>query len=70
MLQSEAAEHLTYAFEHCHKRAAANRAAIAGVLVPLRMLLGALPAPGLLEAHGLTLYAPFVEVGRGPTRIG
>ena len=31
------------------------------------MLLGALPAMGLLEAFGLTVYAPFVEVPPCPS---
>ena len=60
--QNEAEAHLDYAFEHCHARAANNKAAIARFLIPVRMLLGALPAMGLLEAFGLTVYAPFVEV--------
>ena len=60
--QNEAEAHLDYAFEHCHARAAKNKAAIARFLIPVRMLLGALPAMGLLEAFGLTVYAPFVEV--------
>ncbi|KAK9838509.1 hypothetical protein WJX81_003800 [Elliptochloris bilobata] len=61
---NEAEEHLTYAFEHCHARAARNKAAVARFLIPVRMLLGALPAMGLLEAFGLTVYAPFAEAMR------
>jgi nuclear mRNA export protein PCID2/THP1 len=52
---------LTYALAHCHGGYAGNRRRILEALVPVRLLLGQVPSPALLAAHGLTRYAGIVE---------
>lgn len=58
----EADADLSYAFSHCPRSASTNRARIAFFLVPVRLLRGRLPAPGLLAECGLgDDYGPIVE---------
>ena len=57
-----AAADLSYAFEHCPRDAAANRARCVYYLVPVKMLLGELPTEEVLTRFGLTQYAPIVQV--------
>lgn len=52
---------LTYALEHCQASYTHNRRRILEALVPVRLLLGQLPSPALLAAHGLQRYAGIAE---------
>lgn len=65
--QGQAASDLAYAFEHCHRGAAANKARCAYYLIPVKMLLGELPQQAMLAQYGLQHYSPIVEVQRHPT---
>ena len=55
---TQAAEYLSYAFEHCPKHASAqgNKRLILTALVPVRMLLGKFPSEALLQKYKLTQY--------------
>lgn len=61
-MQEDANDKLSFAFVHCLRSAQPNKARIAYFLVPVKMLLGTLPSPALLERYDLTLYQPIVQV--------
>lgn len=61
---SKAQERLTAALRQCHRSAAGNRSKLLKYLVPVQMLLGRLPRPGVLEQHGLRQYQPIAEALR------
>ena len=61
-VQDLAARDLSYAFEHCHRTAAANKARCAYYLIPVKMLLGELPQQAMLDKFGLHDYSPIVKV--------
>ncbi|XP_043289765.1 PCI domain-containing protein 2 [Venturia canescens] len=54
-------EHLTYAFEHCHKQSKRNKRLILTYLVPVKMLLGYMPKQRLLEKYNLMEFWELVE---------
>ncbi|KAG2449210.1 hypothetical protein HYH02_005957 [Chlamydomonas schloesseri] len=54
----KADEHLSYAFEHCLSAAPNNLRRVLRYLIPVKMLLGVLPRPELLQRYGLTEYEP------------
>lgn len=54
-------EHLTYAFEHCHKQSTKNKRLILTYLVPVKMLLGYMPKQSLLEKYNLMEFWELVE---------
>ena len=55
---------LTYAAGHCHRDYPRNRRRILEALVPVRMALGVLPTPRLLDTHGLQHYAGVADALR------
>ncbi|KAK9310277.1 hypothetical protein QLX08_000293 [Tetragonisca angustula] len=62
-------EHLTYAFEHCHKRSSKNKRLILTYLVPVKMLLGYMPKHSLLKKYNLMEFGELMEaVKRGNLR--
>lgn len=61
MSQYKADEDLGYALQHCHQSAAPNRRRILKYLIPVKLLLGSLPAPGVLQQHGLQHYSDIVD---------
>lgn len=61
-MQDLAARDLSYAFEHCHRSAATNKARCAYYLIPVKMLLGELPQQAMLDKFGLHDYSPIVKV--------
>ncbi|PRW20744.1 PCI domain-containing 2 [Chlorella sorokiniana] len=60
----EAQEALEYALAHCHRGAARNKALVLKYLVPVQLLLGRLPTPALIAAHGLHQYEPIIAAMR------
>ncbi|EFN51772.1 hypothetical protein CHLNCDRAFT_27542, partial [Chlorella variabilis] len=56
----QAQDSLEYALHHCHKDAHRNKALILKYLVPVQLLLGRLPSPALVAAHGLQQYEPII----------
>lgn len=61
VLWFSADEHLTYAFEHCHKQSKKNKRLILTYLVPVKMLLGYMPKRSLLEKYNLMEFWELVE---------
>jgi len=53
----QADEHLSFAYENCHKQKRNNLRSILIFLVPVKMLLGKLPPLQLLEDHNLHQFA-------------
>ncbi|KAK0167818.1 hypothetical protein PV327_001677 [Microctonus hyperodae] len=54
-------EHLSYAFEHCHRHSTKNKRLILTYLVPVKMLLGFMPKRSLLEKYNLMEFWELVE---------
>ncbi|XP_017892492.1 PCI domain-containing protein 2 [Ceratina calcarata] len=54
-------EHLTYAFEHCHKQSSKNKRLILTYLVPVKMLLGYMPKHGVLAKYNLMEFGELME---------
>ncbi|KAJ8683472.1 hypothetical protein QAD02_019264 [Eretmocerus hayati] len=54
-------EHLTYAFQHCHKKSKKNKRLILMYLVPVKMLLGYMPQQGVLKKYDLLQFWDLVE---------
>ncbi|KAG1670374.1 hypothetical protein FOA52_000134 [Chlamydomonas sp. UWO 241] len=52
----KADEHLTYAFQHCHRDALGNKRKVLRYLIPVRMLRGVLPSDALLESYQMREY--------------
>ncbi|XP_052782506.1 PCI domain-containing protein 2-like [Mya arenaria] len=52
----KADEYLTFAFEHCHIKTQKNKRLILQFLVPVKMLLGQMPKPGLLKKYNLIAF--------------
>jgi hypothetical protein len=50
---TQADEDLSFALQHCHAAAPSNAAAIARVLVPVKVLRGRMPSAAFLSRHGL-----------------
>jgi hypothetical protein len=61
-VQDTAAADLAYAFDHCPRKAVANKARCAYYLIPVKMLLGELPKQAMLDRFGLQHYGPIVQV--------
>ncbi|KAG7202415.1 hypothetical protein KM043_018730 [Ampulex compressa] len=62
-------EHLTFAFEHCHKQSTKNKRLILTYLVPVKMLLGYMPKQSLLEKYNLMEFWELMEsVKKGDLR--
>ncbi|KAK3585965.1 hypothetical protein CHS0354_038509 [Potamilus streckersoni] len=59
-------EYLTFAFERCHHAIKKNKRLILIYLIPVKMLLGQMPKPGLLEKYDLMAFADVAKgVGSG-----
>lgn len=56
--------HLTFAFERCHRYGRNNKRLILTYLIPVRMLLGGLPSPTLLKKYQVEYYAPIAKALR------
>lgn len=54
-------EHLTYAFEHCHKQSSKNKRLILTYLVPVKMLLGYMPKHNVLAKYNLLEFSELME---------
>ena len=61
-LQEAAEQALEYAMRHCHRAALQNKSRILYFLVPVKMLLGQLPAQAALQKYHLEEYAEIVDV--------
>ncbi|XP_033223134.1 PCI domain-containing protein 2 [Belonocnema kinseyi] len=62
-------EHLTFAFEHCHKQSIKNKRLILTYLVPVKMLLGHMPKKYALEKYNLMQFWELMEaVKKGDLR--
>ena len=61
-LQEAAEQALEYALRHCHRAALQNKSRILYFLVPVKMLLGQLPAQAALQKYQLEEYAEIVDV--------
>jgi hypothetical protein len=59
-----AAEHLEYAFAHCHAQSARNVRLILQYLIPVKLILGTLPSRKLLEKYELREFVDVVEAMR------
>ena len=59
-----ASDRLTFAFEKCHRHSRKNKHLILIYLIPVRMLLGGLPSPALLQKYHLEFYAPIAKALR------
>jgi len=57
----EAEEYLRYAFEHCDMRRKRNKRLILMYLIPVKMLLGQMPIPSLLEKYDLQQFKGIME---------
>ncbi|KAJ9505915.1 hypothetical protein QJQ45_002784 [Haematococcus lacustris] len=57
-------KHLTYAFNQCHPSAEANKRRVLRFLVPIRLLLGQLPSPQLLQQYRLPEFMGICEAMR------
>lgn len=49
-------EYLSYAFENCHRRSIKNKRLILTYLIPVKMLLGYMPAKHLLQKYDLMQF--------------
>ncbi|XP_012281294.1 PCI domain-containing protein 2 isoform X1 [Orussus abietinus] len=54
-------EHLTFAFERCHRQSKKNKRLILMYLIPVKMLLGFMPKRMLLEKYSLLEFWELVE---------
>ncbi|XP_069677150.1 PCI domain-containing protein 2 [Periplaneta americana] len=54
-------EFLTFAFEHCHRQCRRNKRLILIYLIPVKMLLGYMPSPAVLEKYDLTQFTDVVQ---------
>ncbi|XP_053603386.1 PCI domain-containing protein 2 homolog [Plodia interpunctella] len=62
-------EYLSFAFENCHKKCSKNKQLILTYLVPVKMLLGFMPAKHLLEKYDLLQFWDLVSaVKKGDLR--
>ena len=59
-----AAEHLEYAFAHCHAQSVRNVRLILQYLIPVKLILGTLPSQKLLEKYELREFVDVVEAMR------
>ncbi|KAF0690833.1 Aste57867_17821 [Aphanomyces stellatus] len=54
---SEADDHFSFAWQHCHTQYTRNKRMILQFLVPVKLVLGVLPSTELLQAYQLDEYA-------------
>ena len=66
IVQSVAAEALTYACDHCHKDALQQKSRILQFLIPVQMLLGKLPSPAIRDKYNMHMYDTIIEVCFSP----
>jgi len=61
---------LDFAFAHCHKRAISNKRRVLQYLIPVKLLLGKIPHPKLLQKYELMQFKDLVEsVKRGHLKL-
>ncbi|KAF1318918.1 Pci domain-containing protein 2, partial [Globisporangium splendens] len=56
---------LDYAWKHCHQSKLRNKRMILQFLVPVKLLLGVMPSPQLIEAYALHEYTGLTDAIRG-----
>lgn len=61
---AEADRFLAYAFRYCHPASQRNRRTILAYMVPVKLNLGLLPRPGLLERYNLKEFGTLVHALR------
>ena len=61
-VQSDAAEALSYACNHCHKDAGPQKMRILQFLIPVQMLLGKLPSAAIRQKYNMHTYDTIIEV--------
>ncbi len=67
---TDAERELNYALEHCIKSSTRNRRTILKFLIPVKILVGKLPRPELLEKYKLHEFIPLVQsVRQGDVRL-
>nr|SVE93014.1 EOG090X06A5 [Moina brachiata] len=59
-----AEKYLTFAFERCHRNCRTNKRLVLIYLIPVKMILGHLPAPGLLQKYDLLQFLDVVTAVR------
>ncbi|OQS02081.1 hypothetical protein THRCLA_05520, partial [Thraustotheca clavata] len=57
----KAEEHLMFAWRHCHIEYTRNKRMILKFLVPVKLILGVMPSPKLIEAYNLEEYKGIAE---------